>query len=55
MLKNLGSLPLDRIQMMLKLAPGYDRTTDQLATFMDAARREGLVIVSDGKWKLNKT
>lgn len=54
MLKNLGSLHLDRIQTMLKLAPGYDRTIDQLATLMDAARREGLVVQTDGKWKLNK-
>ncbi|KAI0702276.1 hypothetical protein BC835DRAFT_1264047 [Cytidiella melzeri] len=52
MLRNLGSLPLDRIQQMLKFAPGYDRTTDQLGSFMEAARREGLVTVRDGMWKL---
>lgn len=52
MLKNLGSLPLDRIQQMLKFAPGYDRTIDQLGSFMEAARREGLVTVKDGMWKL---
>lgn len=52
MLKNLGSLPLDRIQQMLKFAPGYDRTIEQLGTFMEAARREGLVTVKDGMWKL---
>jgi anaphase-promoting complex subunit 2 len=52
MLRNLGSLPLDRIHNMLKLAPNYDRTPDQLAGFMEAARREGLVAVSDGKWRL---
>jgi anaphase-promoting complex subunit 2 len=52
MLRNLGGLPADRIQSMLKLAPGYDRTPEQLAMFMDAARREELVIFTDGKWKL---
>ncbi|KAI0322405.1 ubiquitin-protein ligase [Amylostereum chailletii] len=54
MLTNLGSLPLDRIQSMLKFAPQYDRTVDQLAAFMDAARRQGLVVVKDGVWKLNR-
>ncbi|KAJ6485260.1 hypothetical protein DFH09DRAFT_1252884 [Mycena vulgaris] len=41
MLTNLGSLPLDRIQTMLRFAPGYDQTVEQLASFMEAARREG--------------
>lgn len=54
MLTNLGGLPLDRIQTMLKFAPGYDRTADQLGAFMDAARREGLVNVKDGIWRLNR-
>jgi len=54
MLTSLGTLPLDRIQTMLKLAPGYDRTIDQLAMFMEAARREGLVTVQGGMWKLNR-
>jgi len=54
MLTNLGGLPLDRIQTMLKFAPGYDRTLDQLGAFMDAARREGLVNVKDGVWRLNR-
>ncbi|KAH7885407.1 hypothetical protein F5I97DRAFT_2033205 [Phlebopus sp. FC_14] len=54
MLTNLGSLGLDRIQAMLKLAPGYDRTIEQLAGFMEAAKREGLVTVKDGMWKLGK-
>ncbi|KAJ3503214.1 hypothetical protein NLJ89_g8534 [Agrocybe chaxingu] len=54
MLTNLGTLPLDRIQTMLKFAPGYDQSVDQLAAFMEAARREGLVVVRDGMWKLNK-
>ena len=54
MLTNLGGLPLDRIQTMLKFAPGYDRTLDQLGAFMDAARREGLVNVKDGIWRLNR-
>jgi len=54
MLTNLGSLPLDRIQSMLKFAPGYDRSVEQLGIFMEAARREGLVNVKDGMWKLGK-
>ncbi|EIN12815.1 ubiquitin-protein ligase [Punctularia strigosozonata HHB-11173 SS5] len=55
MLTNLGGLGLDRIQTMLKFAaPGYDRSPDQLATFMEAARSEGLVIAKDGIWRLNK-
>ncbi|KJA24366.1 hypothetical protein HYPSUDRAFT_38802 [Hypholoma sublateritium FD-334 SS-4] len=54
MLTNLGTLPMDRIQTMLKFAPGYDRTVDQLSAFMEAARREGLVVVRDGMWRLNK-
>lgn len=54
MLTNLGMLPLDRIQTMLKFAPGYDRTIEQLGAFMEAARREGLVTASNGMWKLNK-
>ncbi|RPD62311.1 hypothetical protein L226DRAFT_532671 [Lentinus tigrinus ALCF2SS1-7] len=54
MLTNLGALSLVRIQNMLKFAPGYDRTIDQLAEFMEAARREGLVTVKDGAWKLQR-
>ncbi|KAJ7684510.1 hypothetical protein DFH06DRAFT_9398 [Mycena polygramma] len=54
MLTNLGSLPLDRIQTMLRFAPGYDQTVEQLAGFMEAARREGLVVGRDGMWKLNR-
>ncbi|KAJ7214100.1 hypothetical protein GGX14DRAFT_618390 [Mycena pura] len=54
MLTNLGTLPLDRIQTMLRFAPGYDQTIEQLAGFMEAARREGLVVVRDGMWKLNR-
>ncbi|KAI0953198.1 hypothetical protein AcW1_007481 [Taiwanofungus camphoratus] len=54
MLTNLGTLSLDRIQTMLKFAPGYDRTIEQLGAFMEAARREGLVTVKDGMWKLNR-
>ncbi|EAU93610.2 ubiquitin-protein ligase [Coprinopsis cinerea okayama7 len=52
MLKNLGSLPLDRIQTMLRLAPGYDQTIEQLGMFMEAARREGMVTSRDGMWRL---
>ncbi len=54
MLTNLGSLSLARIQSMLKLAPGYDRTIEQLADFMEAARREGHVTVRDGVWRLQQ-
>ncbi|KIY51524.1 ubiquitin-protein ligase [Fistulina hepatica ATCC 64428] len=54
MLTNLGALPIDRIQTMLKLAPGYDQTVDQLANFLEAARREGLLVRRDELWKLNK-
>lgn len=54
MLTNLGALPLDRIQTMLKFAPGYDQSIEQLAVFMEAARREGLVAGRDGLWKLNR-
>lgn len=53
-LTNLGAQPLDRIQTMLRYVPDYDQSIDQLATFMEAARREGLVIGRDGTWKLNK-
>jgi len=54
MLTNVGPMPADRIQSMLKLAPGYDRTVDQLLVFLDSARREGLVDVKDGVWKIVK-
>ncbi len=54
MLINLAPLPLDRIQTLLKLAPGYDRTIDQLEAFMDAARREGLVTLGPGGFRLNR-
>jgi anaphase-promoting complex subunit 2 len=53
MLTNLGQLPIDRIQSMLKFAPNYDRTVEQLSGLMEAARKEGLVTVQDGVWKLN--
>ena len=54
MLTNLGTLPLDLIQTMLKFAPEYDWFIDQLALFMEAARKEGLVVVRDSVWQLNK-
>ncbi|TFK52323.1 ubiquitin-protein ligase [Heliocybe sulcata] len=54
MLTNLGLLPLDRIQTMLKFAPGYDRSIEQLGMYMEAARREGLVVAKDGMWRLNR-
>lgn len=54
MLTNLGGLPLDRIQTMLRFAPEYSCTVDQLGAFMDAARRDGRVNVKDGIWRLNR-
>ncbi|KAJ7583017.1 hypothetical protein C8J56DRAFT_956338 [Mycena floridula] len=52
MLTNLGALPLDKIQTMLKFQPTYDQTIEQLASFMESARREGLVTVREGYWRL---
>jgi anaphase-promoting complex subunit 2 len=54
MLTNLGALPVDRIQSMLRIVPGYDQTIEQLGVFLEAARREGLLAVRDGVWKLNR-
>lgn len=54
MLTNLGALPLDRIHANLKYAPNYTRTIEQLGVFMEAARREGLVTVSHGMFRLNR-
>jgi anaphase-promoting complex subunit 2 len=52
MLTNVGALPLERINSMLKFVPGYDRTTDQLAMYLESAKREGLVAMKDGLWSL---
>jgi len=52
MLTNFQSLPTDRIHTMLKFAPNYDRTREQLALFMEALKREGMVDFRDGNWKL---
>lgn len=52
MLTNVGALPLDRINSMLRFVPGYDRTSDQLAVYLDSAKREGLVALKDGLWSL---
>lgn len=53
MLRNLGSMPLDRIQGMLAYAPGYDRNLEQLGEFMELLRREGAVDRNgDGTWSL---
>lgn len=51
-LTNLGAMPIDRIQAMLSLAPGYNKSTEQLAGFLDAARRKGLVEYDGGLWRL---
>ena len=53
MLKNLGTLPVDRIQQMLKFVPGYNQNIEQLSAFLEAARREGLVTVNNGAWRLS--
>jgi anaphase-promoting complex subunit 2 len=52
MLTNLSALPLDRIHSMLKFAPDYDQSIEQLSAFMEAAKREGMVVVRDGMWSL---
>lgn len=52
MLTNFPSLPTDRIHTMLKFAPNYDRTREQLARFLEALKREGLVDLRDGSWRL---
>jgi anaphase-promoting complex subunit 2 len=52
MLTNVGALPLERINSMLKFVPGYDRTPDQLAMYLESAKRERLVTVKDGLWSL---
>lgn len=52
MLINFGALPLERINSMLKYAPGYDRTTEQLAMYLESAKRERLVTTKDGLWSL---
>ncbi|KAF8527598.1 hypothetical protein BU17DRAFT_61723 [Hysterangium stoloniferum] len=52
MLTNVGALPLERINSMLKLVPGYDRSPEQLAMYLEGARREGLVILRDELWSL---
>ncbi|EJU03787.1 hypothetical protein DACRYDRAFT_49640 [Dacryopinax primogenitus] len=54
MLTNLSSLPIDRIQAMLKFAPGYNRSVQELAVFLESARKEGLVVFTNGAWKLEK-
>ena len=54
MLTNLRSLSLDRIHSMLKFEPNYDQSIEDLGVFMEAARREGLVVCRDGMWELNK-
>lgn len=40
--------------MLKSFVADYDRTGEQLAMFMEAARREGLVTVQGGMWKLNR-
>lgn len=39
---------------MLRIAPGYDKTVEQLAAFMEAASREGMVTVQGAQWRLNR-
>ena len=52
MLTNVGALPLDKINSMLKFVPGYDRTQEQLMMYLESAKREGLVTFKDGNWSL---
>lgn len=54
MLTNLGGKSLDQVQGMMKLAPGYSRSIEDLELFLEAARREGLLTLRDGIWRLNK-
>ncbi|QRW00465.1 cullin family [Ceratobasidium sp. AG-Ba] len=51
-LTNLGALPIERIQAMLSLAPGYNKTVEQLTGFLESARNRGLVDFNDGLWRL---
>jgi anaphase-promoting complex subunit 2 len=51
-LTNLGPQPLQKIQSMLGLAPGYDRTPEQLGHLLEALRREGMLEVQDALWRL---
>ena len=52
MLTNFTTMSTERIQGMLKYAPGYDRSVDQLTGFLQSAQVEGLVDFKDGSWKL---
>ncbi|KAG9006075.1 hypothetical protein FRB90_010080 [Tulasnella sp. 427] len=54
MLTNFGTLPTDRIHNMLKFSQTYNKTREQLAAFLDALKREGLVDFRDGTWRLVK-
>lgn len=51
-LTNLGPQPLQKIQSMLGLAPGYDRTPEQLGYLLEALKREGMLEVQDALWRL---
>ncbi|KIM41159.1 hypothetical protein M413DRAFT_28224 [Hebeloma cylindrosporum] len=52
-LTDIGALLLD-IRTMVTFPSGYDRTIEQLGGFMEAARREGLVVVRNGIWRVNE-
>lgn len=54
MLTNFGTLPTDRIHNMLKFSQTYNKTREQLAAFLEALKREGLVDFRDGTWRLVK-
>jgi len=51
-LTNLGPQPVQKIQSMLGLAPGYDRTPEQLGYLLEALKREGMLETQDALWRL---
>ncbi|KAG0145209.1 hypothetical protein CROQUDRAFT_64206 [Cronartium quercuum f. sp. fusiforme G11] len=56
MLKNLGSLPLERIYMTLNtVMPAFKGTTrDELGSLLESMQREGSVVVIGELWKMVK-
>lgn len=52
MLTNLPNMPVERIHAMLGFVDDYNLTVEQLSGLMDAARREKLVDVKEGLWRL---
>ncbi len=52
MLTNLPNMTVERIHSMLNFVEGYNLTVGQLHSLMDSARREKLVDVKEGLWRL---